>query len=299
MVSQEEMKKMRLEFSDRGFSKLAKVIPSDSIEDLRDLLDRSVHPPEQSHRQTELQKNAGGGQFSRYSNSIGLESEVVARILNSSILRDKLYHATGEKNLATNALGFVVEPGQEGLRWHFGFRSFNFIGPTDPGFTLWIPLDKIDVEDQHGGIAVVPESVYSGRDESKLLHRMCLDFERSPDTLPRIEKHLGNFTEFRNIVLDQNSTEYSFELGDALLFSRFVMHKSCPFTSGELNRRRAFVLRFISSRSTYHPELIERQRSLFTRLGLHVHDREVGSLYRDLAPGEEVGQSRFGVVMSS
>lgn len=274
-----------------GFVKLPQLIPYDLIKGLRALLDDELDAPDASTRTTEFQKNTGGGQFSGYSNGIDLDASIIHELLELPALRAVLARACEEPLLVTKALGFAIEPGKQGLRWHFGFRSFNFIKPTDMGYTLWIPLDVIDVQRQHGGVAMVSEQVCSGRGESQLLGQLSHDAQGRPEVAAKIRAHFDGFANFRNIVLELHAVELSFGVGDALLFNRFVMHRSCEFRPGPMAQRRAFVLRFVPASASYEPELMAAQRALCAELGLHVHAQPAGAMFDDLAAGARLGDS--------
>ena len=59
-----------------------------------------------------------------------------------------------------------------------------------------------------------------------------------------------------NDILEAHATEDDFEPGDVLLFNKYVIHRSIKLEEGELERRAAFVMRFVEEGSHY-----DRQRA--------------------------------------
>ena len=60
-------------------------------------------------------------------------------------------------------------------------------------------------------------------------------------------------------LLEYFSVEDDYELGDVLLFDKYVIHRSVPLGEGPLDIRDAFSLRFIADDSLYD---LERARSI-------------------------------------
>ena len=290
VYSHRQARSDRERFQADGFFKFQDIIPPSLLAGLRQWVADQLHAPSDEYRAVGFQQGSAG-QFAGYSNSMGLEAPVVQQLLALPALHTALDELCRRTLLASKTLGFVTDTSRRGLPWHFGFRSFNFIDTTDMGYTLWIPLDPIDVEGQHGGIAVVPESVYSGREESKLIGHLCHADGQSLD-LDAAKRNFESFCDFRNLALEQARVEYSFEPGDALFFNRFVMHRSCAFREGALPHRRAIAVRFVCASARYAPTLMNRQRALFQRLGLGLHARASGSMFADLASGDRLRNSK-------
>lgn len=274
-----------------GYLKLSGLFTPAAVEGFRMLLAAQLRQGV-DRTKDELVNKAGGGQFVGYSNNVDLGGDTVRGVRESNELRRLCGQIDDGRWLLTQGLGFEIASGQKGLGWHWGFRSFCFTGVEDQGYTLWIPLDDVDPARQNGGLPVVPESIYSAREETKLLARFC-EGQDDTELLMAAGQHFAGWTGLRNAVLDKHKVEPSYTPGDALLFSRFVFHKSAPFLEGPLARRRAFVMRLIPSSATFNPTLFAQSTSLFTKFGMHTHEDPVGLRLTDLAPGDPIGNSRF------
>ena len=56
---------------------------------------------------------------------------------------------------------------------------------------------------------------------------------------------------FVSVIMNAQTVEDDFEVGDALFFDKYVIHRSAILGDGELESRDAFTLRFISETSRY------------------------------------------------
>src|SRR6218665_3698584 len=66
-------------------------------------------------------------------------------------------------SLMTEAQGFELSKSRTGFPWHHDSLSFRYIRPQDSAYSIWIPLDKVDVERGGGGMAYVPENILSAK----------------------------------------------------------------------------------------------------------------------------------------
>src|SRR4051812_20110447 len=197
-----------------GYVKLEGLFTPGAVEGFRGLLaeqltqgvDRTSNP---------LTAATGGGQFARYSNNVDISGELMESVRQSEEFRSLCRSLDSGEWLLTQGLGFEIQPGQKGLNWHFGFRSFCFIDPADQGYTLWIPLDPIDPKGQNGGLPVVSERTYSGTEETKLLENYCND-QDDIEMLTVAASNVAAFSALRNGVLDKHKVEYAYQPGDAL-----------------------------------------------------------------------------------
>lgn len=274
-----------------GFVKLAGLFTPAAVEGFCALLAEQIRGGV-DRTKDEIVRQGGGSQFAGYSNNVDLSGDVVRGVRESSEFRKLCSQLDDGRWLLTQGLGFEIKPGQKGLTWHWGFRSFCFTDVEDQGYTLWIPLDEVDPARQNGGLPVVSERIYSGREETKLLAEFCHGHE-DPQLLKTAAENLAGWSALRNAVLDRRMVEHSFVPGDALLFSRFVFHKSAPFHEGPQTRRRAFVIRLIPSTATFNPKLFSDAVTLFTKFGMHTHEDPVGLRLTDLQPGDPLGNSKF------
>ncbi|MFT3770501.1 MAG: phytanoyl-CoA dioxygenase family protein [Minicystis sp.] len=274
-----------------GYLKLAGLFTPDAVEGFRALLASQLRQLEDRGKDP-LVKHAGGGEFAGYSNNVDLRGDVVKGIRESAELRRLCAQLDDGRWLLTQGLGFEISSAQKGLGWHWGFRSFCFTGVEDQGYTLWIPLDEVDPEKQNGGLPVVSESIYSGREETKMLAAYCHGQEDTTLLMAAAQNFAG-WSSLRNAVLDKHMVEHAYQPGDALLFSRFVFHKSAPFLEGPQKRRRAFVMRLIPASATFNPQLFAEATSLFTKFNMHTHEDPVGLRLTDLKAGDPLGNSQF------
>lgn len=273
-----------------GYLKIAGLFTPAAVEGFRALLVDQLRARDGGDG-PEMLRHGGSSQFAGYSNNVDLRGDLMENVRTSPEFRGLCASLDEGQWLLTQGLGFEITPGQRGLTWHWGFRSFSFIRPEDQGYTLWIPLDDVDVERQNGGLPVVPETVYSGREETKMLARYCHAHEDDALTM-QAAANFASFCALRNGILDREMVQHSFVPGDALLFNRFVFHRSAPFLAGPQLRRRAFVTRLIPASARYNPSLFTSSTALFKKFGLHTHEDPVGMHLGDLREGEALGNSR-------
>jgi hypothetical protein len=274
-----------------GYLKMTGLFTAAAVEGFRMLLAQQLEALPDRGKDAIVQ-HAGGGEFAGYSNHVDLGGDVVRGVRESPELRRLCAGIDDGRWLFTQGLGFEIGAGQKGLGWHWGFRSFCFTNPSDQGYTLWIPLDEVDPARQNGGLPVVPEHVYSAREETKLLTQFCHG-QDDPRLLQAAAENFGGWAGLRNAVLDKHKVELAYQPGDALLFSRFVFHRSAPFLEGPLARRRAFVMRLIPATATFNPKLLADATSLFTKFGMHSHEAPVGLRLTDIEAGDALGKSTF------
>jgi phytanoyl-CoA dioxygenase PhyH len=275
-----------------GFLKLAGLFTPTAVEGFRALLAAQLQAQAESQSKPELVRHGAGGEFAGYSNNVDLGGDVVSRVHESAAFRGLCAQIEEGQWLLTQGLGFEIKPGQRGLLWHWGFRSFCFTNPEDQGYTLWIPLDEVDPARQNGGLPIVPEAIYSGREETKLLAQFCHG-QADAELLQIAASNLVGFSALRNSVMDRQKVEHAFSPGDALLFNRYVFHKSAPFLEGPQTRRRAFVMRLIPASAKFNPALFDSASSLFKKFGMHTHEDPVGLRLTDLRPGDPLGRSQY------
>ncbi len=274
-----------------GFLKLPELFTPAAVEGFRLLLADQLRARAADTAQQDLLRNGGASQFAGYSNNVDLRGDLMEGVRRSPEFRRLCASVEDGQWLLTQGLGFEIEPGQRGLTWHWGFRSFSFIRPEDQGYTLWIPLDAVDPAGQNGGLPVVSEQVYSGREETRLLAHYCLAHEDDA-LVQQAAAHFPGFCALRNAILDREMIQHAFLPGDALLFNRYVFHRSAPFLAGQLLRRRAFVTRLIPASARFNPALLTSSNALFSKFGMHTHEDPVGLRLTDLRAGDELGRSQ-------
>ncbi len=168
-----------------------------------------------------------------------------------AILRDPRFGAvlravTGTKLIPCEAQAFELASGTSGIPWHYGFVSFGYVRARDLGYTLWIPLSPIDAVGDGGGMAYVPESVISARhgfDMGTLL-APAMNAGNAPTDL------LAAFADANAAMqplFEEHKVEHSFDVGDALLFNKYVWHRSSPYRGEGEKRRLGIALRFVGA----------------------------------------------------
>lgn len=149
------------------------------------------------------------------------------RLLHDEAFRRVMTSLTNSRLVPTEAQAFELSDGDKGIPWHYGYISFGYVRARDEGYTLWIPLSSIDAEKDGGGMAYVPEHLYSAR------HHFDVGSLLAPD-LQAGEEHTDLLTAFGAVqdaiepLLERHKIEDSFDVGDAFLFSKFVWHRSSP-----------------------------------------------------------------------
>ncbi|MYA81176.1 MAG: hypothetical protein F4155_03170 [Acidimicrobiales bacterium] len=208
-----------------------------------------------------------GRRFSNMQHFLAAAKKEVFGLIQRPYFQQALTGVTGRDLFLTYDLSFEIEKSvDKGLPWHAGVSTFGLHYAEDFGCTLWAPLHPIDSSGQRGGIACVP------------LHVLSAEFVHTTDLalveVIRARERAGSRTspqEYRDLrneilnspvmdeICDVHMVEYDFEPGDALLFTKNVVHRSIVLGEGELPRRAAYAMRFIDATSRYD---LNRARTL-------------------------------------
>ncbi len=169
--------------------------------------------------------------------------------------------------LHTQTLAFELKQQlSSGFPWHIGTQSFGFQRAEDFGCTLWIPLIKIDNSRQKGGMSYVPKNTISGRFVYDDVDPAAFDLLEAAIAANK-EITLEEYIELRDGVLNSSAMRRllnyfavtdDFELGDALLFDKYVIHRSVVLESGVEPARAALAIRFAGYGSRYDKKRAER-----------------------------------------
>jgi hypothetical protein len=195
------------------------------------------------------------------------DDEVIFDLIGDARFKRIMTDLTERRLFFTQGVGFGLKKNlSKGFTWHIESQSFGFNRSEDYGTTLWAPLHRIDTRKQGGGMRYVPRDVISGEfmyDYIDPAVFRCLG-ERIQSGGIAFEDYVALRDEPLNSsgigrLLEYFSVEDDFELGDVLLFDKYVIHRSVPLGEGELESRDAFSLRFISDDSRYD---LERARSI-------------------------------------
>ncbi|MBZ8179875.1 phytanoyl-CoA dioxygenase family protein [Oscillatoria salina] len=260
-------------FSKQGFLKLKKLFTPQAIEYFKELTLAQIAAPAGFYPNSEMSKL-----------KYGINNSVIKEMYSSREF-DVFNKLTQKKLLFLQGVGFQMDTEKKGFDWHVGVFSFNFLMPEDFACSLWIPLDPINTRQQHGGMAYVPKNVVSADTYFFLVDRLI----REDDFLEALS--LGQFNNFYHapemeaFLLEKDKIEDDFEIGDALLFDKFVWHRSCPLKPGNLKSRTAFVMRFSGDKSRYSKTLLNRLDLAMERLNYNTQTK-LGSKFSELSDGD-------------
>ncbi len=146
----------------------------------------------------------------------------------------------------------------KGFPWHVGMQSFGFQFAEEPAYTLWAPLHPVDSKGQRGGMAYVPENIMSGDFAYRIDPAIVSTMEAKARA--GVRTNVFDYFNLRNgilnsptmlQILENHQVEDDFEPGDALLFNKYVVHRSIMLGDGPLPKRAAYVMRFIDAQSHY------------------------------------------------
>jgi len=155
----------------------------------------------------------------------------------------------------------------KGIPWHVGVQSLGYQRADEFGCTIWAPLHPVRASEQRGGMAFVPNRIVSGRfiyDQiepaiiSTLEEKARRGVETSMSDYFAMRAGILNSPTMSDI-LEMHCEEDDFDPGDVLVFNKYVVHRSVKLEPGELDKRAAFVMRFVEDGS--HDDL-QRARNL-------------------------------------
>lgn len=181
-------------------------------------------------------------------------------LLNSEKFRKIMKDLTDRNLIYTQALGFELKKREsKGFPWHIGTQSFGYQRAEDYGCTIWTPLVPIKSNGQRGGMAYVPKNAVSGEFMYDYIDPAV--FNATSDRIKNSDDiSLEEFVHLRDgplndpamkKILDYYAVEDDFEVGDALIFDKHVIHRSVVLEEGSIDSRKAFVMRFVGSESKY------------------------------------------------
>lgn len=235
-------------FKESGFVILRNFLDSDILGYLEKIADANSRPSG---------TNYGAG-FSKIKYDLGNDDERVFELIATKKFSNTLGNLTGKDLLYTQELAFGLEKNKStGFPWHVGTQSFGFQRKDDFGCTLWFPFCEIDPRKQRGGMALVPKKHISGEfvyQHIDLLPQYLkeksavsvIDFS----VFDRVKNGLLNSPDMDEI-LSCFAEEDFFMPGDAVLFDKYVIHRSIKLEDGPINNRLAFALRFADVNSRY------------------------------------------------
>ena len=241
----------RKRFARDGFVKLEGFLNAEAISVLSERADAELN------RGTNVNLRAVA--FSKAVYDFNAAGSHLFELLERPYFRDAVTGLTGRDLFLTFEASFEIEKNvNKGLPWHVGVQSFGYQFAEEFGCTLWAPMHPVVAEGQRGGMAYVPQHVLSGEfvySADLAVVEMLRSRERSGARTSVQDYFDLRMGLLNNPVLDEllevHQVEDSFDPGDVLLFNKAVAHRSIMLGEGELDRRAAYVLRFVDAASRY------------------------------------------------
>nr|BFD41420.1 hypothetical protein FFPRI1PSEUD_29190 [Pseudomonas sp. FFPRI_1] len=277
-------------FKTRGYIKLRQLLTPSAIHQLRELADsqlRAAPPPPPAHSDG----------FTRLTHRLG-QVGILERLYQQPAFAQALTFLCGSRLIMCEAQSFELGVGRTGFAWHYDSLNFRYIRPQDPAFSLWLPLQPIHPEGQGGGMAWVPLSLFSAQENfqfSRLLAQKLARGESVDEFCALLHQTYatpGVLTD----CFEEQRIEQAFEPGDALLFSKYLWHRSSPLLDGELQRRQAISLRLVDWRACLDPLLQDGETRSAGGLGMGraggpLNAQSYGSRFVDIKPGAPIRSS--------
>jgi hypothetical protein len=267
-------------FREHGFLKLRGIFSEEMVQHMRALSLAEVAPPS---------GNYGSG-FSKLKYDIGNDDPAVLGLMSDPTFASVVTRVTGQPVFFTQGLGFELERDRStGFPWHVGTQSFGFQRSFDGGHTIWTPLCPIDPDGQRGGMAYVSKKDLSGEFVYQHIN-MVSSYVR--DSIAMGEQlNFSDFSALKNTLLnspemtsllDNFAVEDAFDVGDALIFDKYVLHRSVRLADGPMPSRLAYALRFSSLDARYDKQRVDALA--YPRMAFNY---DVGSPFNDLVSSQD------------
>lgn len=243
------------DFQEKGFLLLKGFYSSDFIFYIQSTINTYISRPTDKYQSG----------FSRLAFDMYDGDEKVIELLQDTKFRELMKNLTQKDMFFAQALSFELK--NKGFPWHIGTQSFGYHHTDDFGCTIWAPLTQINPTGQRGGMAYVPKNIVNGKylysHIDPAVFRMLqnkIDKKEEPQLEEFVQWRDGPLNDSaQKDILDHFSVEDKFEVGDALIFDKYVIHKSVMLGEGPVDSRVAFVMRFFAGDSTYD---LERAKNL-------------------------------------
>ncbi|CDX37985.1 conserved hypothetical protein [Mesorhizobium plurifarium] len=278
-------------FKSNGFLKIHGLFSRECILALREAALLNVRSAK------ELNTNYGAA-FNRLTYGLG-EAAVLRRIYTANSFRKAVISLVGTPLIVSEGLAFELTKGETGFTWHYDSLSFRFIRPVDPGYSIWVPLDKVD-PDIGGGLAYVPERILSGSFNFQLSSLLSREMSDGKDisVISSSLRQIFSKSGCLEAIFEKSKFEDGFDLGDALLFTKSVWHRTSPLKEHGPNSRLAIAIRLLDWRSRLDRGLFEGETESGGGVGMGVNwgkpkQTSYGSQFVDIADGDELRTSRL------
>lgn len=236
-------------YRDAGFVLLKKFFSDDMVRYLSGRVNEELTTPTDRYQKG----------FDRLRYDLCAGDQVIYELLTQASFRDTMLKLTEKKLFFTQGVGFGLKKNvSTGFNWHIESQSFGFHRTEDYATTLWTPLHPVNTKGQRGGMRYVPRNAVSG--EYMYSHVDPAVFRCLTERIQNGGIGFDDYVALRdeplnssgmNRLLEYFAVEDDFELGDALLFDKYVIHRSVVLEEGPLDVRDAFSLRFICEDSRY------------------------------------------------
>lgn len=222
------------DFAANGFVRLRQIFTPDAVARIRECAEHKI----------EEQADGYDADAMRIAYRLHQMPPMVS-ILSDPALAQVLTGLTGCGLVPTESQAFELTKDRGSVPWHFGYISYGYVRARDMGFTLWVPLGDIDAETTGGGMAYVPEHIISARhgyDVGSMLAPEILSGDDPTDLLEAFDASHRAMVPF----FEKHKVEDSFQVGDALLFNKYVWHRSAPWLVDTGARRLGIAMRFVA-----------------------------------------------------
>ena len=200
-----------------------------------------------------------GSMFTRSKYDFETDKSDVYELLARPFFRRALTDLVEHDLFLTFEMCFELEKNADkGFPWHVGWQSLGYQFAEELGYTLWTPLHAVDTDGQRGGMAYVPEHVVSGEFAYQVDYAIVSTMKAKERAGKRT--NVLDYFNLRNGILnsptmlgifENHQVEDDFKPGDALLFNKYVVHRSIMLGEGPLPRRAAHVMRLVDANSHY------------------------------------------------
>lgn len=277
-------------FKERGFIKLRSLLTPAAILQLRELANSQLRPAPSG-------TSAHGDGFSRLTHRV-TQVGILERLYQQPAFAQVLTRLTGCRLIMSEAQSFELGVGRSGFAWHYDSLNFRYIRPQDPAFSLWMPLQPIRPQLQGGGMAWVPLSLFSAQENFQFSRLLAGKLARG-ESVAEFSAHLRQTYCTPGVLTDafeEQRIEEAFDPGDALLFSKYLWHRSSPLLAGDLERRQAVTLRLLDWRACLDPLMQEGETRSAGGLGMGLDGGPLnpvsyGSRFVDIKPGAPIRSS--------
>lgn len=245
-ISLKDQEKFRKE----GFLLLKNFYPKDFISYIKDKIDHQIDAPTDKYQSG----------FNRLAFDLFENDPVVIDFIQSDRFKGFMSMLTQRKMIFAQSLAFELKKKvDKGFPYHIGTQSFGYHRAEDFGCTIWAPLIPVSAP-HYGGMKYIPRDKVSGSFMYTQVDPAVFEIvEKSTDD-ENSRLILEDYMKMRDeplnsdgmkMILDHFAVQDDFEVGDALIFDKNVIHKSVMLEDGDYDSRTAFVMRFFCSESKY------------------------------------------------